>query len=87
MHRDDRTGETIRVDGRSMHEVFRLRGCLRGSGGPGLGRYEHVERIAHERAQPVGQQVGYNIRLESKTSANTQLYFMTTGVLLRQRCG
>jgi ATP-dependent RNA helicase DHX36 len=41
-------------------------------------------RIAHERGQEAGAQVGYNIRLDSKSSAATMLTFMTTGVLLRR---
>ncbi|KAK9468670.1 P-loop containing nucleoside triphosphate hydrolase protein [Lipomyces arxii] len=40
-------------------------------------------RVADERGGAVGDQVGYVIRGESKTSARTQIRFMTTGVLLR----
>lgn len=43
-----------------------------------------AERIAYERCEEVGQQVGYNIRLEHKLSENTQLVFVTPGVLLRK---
>ncbi|MBA0721794.1 hypothetical protein Golax_009298, partial [Gossypium laxum] len=41
-------------------------------------------RISSERGENVGETVGYQIRLESKRSAQTRLLFCTTGVLLRQ---
>ncbi|KAB1201160.1 ATP-dependent RNA helicase DHX36 [Morella rubra] len=41
-------------------------------------------RIASERGATLGETVGYQIRLESKRSAQTRLLFCTTGVLLRQ---
>lgn len=43
-----------------------------------------AERIAYERCEPLGEQVGYNIRLEHKIGPNTQLIFVTPGVLLRK---
>jgi HrpA-like RNA helicase len=43
-----------------------------------------AERVAFERAERVGGTVGYQIRMESRRSARTQLSFCTTGVLLRQ---
>lgn len=43
-----------------------------------------AERVAEERCEPVGQSVGYQIRLESARNINTQLLFCTTGVLLRR---
>lgn len=46
-----------------------------------------AERVAAERCEPVGQTVGYNVRLESATSAATRLLFCTTGVLLRRLTG
>lgn len=42
-----------------------------------------AERVANERADKVGNEVGYSIRGESKQSSNTKLLFCTTGVLLR----
>jgi HrpA-like RNA helicase len=42
-----------------------------------------AQRVASERCESAGAQVGYSVRLESKTSADTQLLFCTTGVLLR----
>lgn len=42
-----------------------------------------AQRVADERDSPVGQEVGYVIRGESKTTKNTLLKFVTTGVLLR----
>ncbi len=36
-------------------------------------------RIAQERAECVGDIVGYSIRLESKRSAHTRMLFCTTG--------
>ncbi|KAE8717061.1 hypothetical protein F3Y22_tig00110065pilonHSYRG00310 [Hibiscus syriacus] len=41
-------------------------------------------RISSERGESLGETVGYQIRLESKLSAQTRLLFCTTGVLLRQ---
>ncbi|KAL1566113.1 RNA helicase [Salvia divinorum] len=41
-------------------------------------------RISAERGEELGETVGYQIRLESKRSAQTRLLFCTTGVLLRQ---
>ncbi|KAL1500164.1 hypothetical protein AB1Y20_012834 [Prymnesium parvum] len=44
-------------------------------------------RVAHERCEPIGATVGYQIRLESRRSASTRLLFCTTGVLLRKLQG
>ncbi|KAM7505061.1 hypothetical protein LguiB_003965 [Lonicera macranthoides] len=41
-------------------------------------------RISSERGESLGEAVGYQIRLESKRSAQTRLLFCTTGVLLRR---
>ncbi|XP_022766947.1 DExH-box ATP-dependent RNA helicase DExH1 isoform X2 [Durio zibethinus] len=41
-------------------------------------------RISSERGESLGETVGYQIRLDSKCSAQTRLLFCTTGVLLRQ---
>ncbi|KAA8518450.1 hypothetical protein F0562_015924 [Nyssa sinensis] len=41
-------------------------------------------RISSERGESLGETVGYQIRLESKRSAQTRLLFCTTGVLLRR---
>ncbi|XP_065345049.1 putative ATP-dependent RNA helicase DHX57 [Cloeon dipterum] len=43
-----------------------------------------AERVADERAEKIGQSVGYQIRLESKTCSSTRLLFCTTGILLRR---
>ena len=43
-----------------------------------------AERVAVERATDTGQQVGYAIRGENKSSKNTKLLFCTTGILLRR---
>jgi HrpA-like RNA helicase len=43
-----------------------------------------AERIAQERHSTLGDEVGYQIRLESKCSAATRLLFCTTGILLRR---
>lgn len=42
-----------------------------------------AERVAQERAENIGQTVGYSIRLEAKRSSRTRLLFCTTGILLR----
>jgi HrpA-like RNA helicase len=43
-----------------------------------------AERVAEEMCSKIGKQVGYQIRMESKKSAETRLLFCTTGVLLRR---
>ncbi|KAK3822844.1 MAG: P-loop containing nucleoside triphosphate hydrolase protein [Benniella sp.] len=43
-----------------------------------------AERVAAERCTPIGQQVGFAIRGENKSSKNTKLLFCTTGILLRR---
>ncbi|KAM3066619.1 putative ATP-dependent RNA helicase ucp12 [Clarireedia jacksonii] len=43
-----------------------------------------ADRVSDERCSPVGQEVGYIIRGESKASPNTKITFVTTGVLLRR---
>ena len=46
-----------------------------------------AERVAAERDEQIGQTVGYQIRLESRRSAQTRLLFCTTGILLRRLHG
>ncbi|OAL03803.1 P-loop containing nucleoside triphosphate hydrolase protein [Phaeosphaeriaceae sp. SRC1lsM3a] len=41
-------------------------------------------RVAEELGTPLGQGVGYSIRFEDVTSANTQIKFVTDGLLLRE---
>ncbi|KAI8920276.1 P-loop containing nucleoside triphosphate hydrolase protein [Powellomyces hirtus] len=43
-----------------------------------------AERVAAERAEPLGKTVGYQIRLESRMSEETRILFATTGILLRR---
>ncbi|KAJ7515980.1 hypothetical protein O6H91_22G036900 [Diphasiastrum complanatum] len=43
-----------------------------------------AERIATERGEPIGETVGYQIRLESKGGPHSSLMFCTNGVLLRK---
>jgi hypothetical protein len=43
-----------------------------------------AERVAEERAEKVGDTVGYRIRMEVKGGQNTRLFYVTTGILLRQ---
>ncbi|KAG0238761.1 hypothetical protein BGW42_002627 [Actinomortierella wolfii] len=43
-----------------------------------------AERVAVERNTSIGDQVGYSIRGETKSSRKTKLMFCTTGVLLRR---
>jgi len=43
-----------------------------------------ADRVAEERCSQVGQEVGYSIRGETKTSPDTKITFVTTGVLLRR---
>ncbi|KAI0914032.1 DEAD/DEAH box helicase [Ustulina deusta] len=43
-----------------------------------------ADRVAEERCSVVGNEVGYTIRGENKTSSQTKITFVTTGVLLRR---
>ena len=43
-----------------------------------------ADRVSEERNEKVGMTVGYSIRGESKSSRDTKLRFVTTGVLLRR---
>ena len=43
-----------------------------------------AERVAEEMCDPLGDLVGYQIRMESKRSSKTRLLFCTTGVILRR---
>jgi len=41
-------------------------------------------RVAAERRSPLGGEVGYQIRLDARTSAATRIEFVTEGILLRR---
>ena len=43
-----------------------------------------AERVAHERDEGLGSEVGYQVRLNSRVQPTTRLVFCTTGVLLRR---
>lgn len=43
-----------------------------------------AKRVAEEMQVPLGQEVGYSIRFEDKTSRKTKIKFLTDGVLLRE---
>nr|XP_019948030.1 PREDICTED: putative ATP-dependent RNA helicase DHX57 [Paralichthys olivaceus] len=43
-----------------------------------------AQRVAEERAEKLGNSVGYQIRLESARTSATRLLYCTTGVLLRR---
>ncbi|KAB5545598.1 P-loop containing nucleoside triphosphate hydrolase protein [Coniochaeta sp. 2T2.1] len=43
-----------------------------------------ADRVSEERCSLVGQEIGYSIRGENKTSLKTKITFVTTGVLLRR---
>ncbi|KAL5722068.1 RNA helicase [Ranunculus cassubicifolius] len=42
------------------------------------------ERVAAERGEPLGESVGYKVRLEGMKGKDTRLLFCTTGILLRR---
>ena len=46
-----------------------------------------AHRVSHEQKTEVGRKVGYQVRLDKKTSDETQLVFMTEGTLLRIAMG
>ena len=43
-----------------------------------------ARRVAEERGTPLGGEVGYQIRLESRVGEGTRIRFVTEGILLRQ---
>jgi ATP-dependent helicase HrpB len=43
-----------------------------------------AKRVAEEAGSPLGETVGYQIRLESRVSERTRIRFVTEGILLRQ---
>ncbi|ORX98339.1 P-loop containing nucleoside triphosphate hydrolase protein, partial [Basidiobolus meristosporus CBS 931.73] len=46
-----------------------------------------AKRVAQEHGTKLGKTVGYTIRFEDCTTPETQLRYMTDGVLLREACG
>ena len=43
-----------------------------------------AKRVAFERGEPLGGEVGYQVRMESAMSSKTQIRYVTEGILLRQ---
>jgi len=43
-----------------------------------------AKRVAFERGEPLGGEVGYQVRMESAISDKTQIRYVTEGILLRQ---
>ncbi|XP_014253741.1 putative ATP-dependent RNA helicase DHX57 [Cimex lectularius] len=43
-----------------------------------------AERVASERLERIGDSIGYQIRLETRSSNHTRVTFCTTGILLRK---
>ena len=43
-----------------------------------------AKRVAFERNEPLGGEVGYQVRMESAVSEKTQIRYVTEGILLRQ---
>nr|XP_027114308.1 DExH-box ATP-dependent RNA helicase DExH3-like isoform X2 [Coffea arabica] len=43
-----------------------------------------AERVSTERGEPLGESVGFKVRLEGMKGKNTQLLFCTSGILLRR---
>ncbi len=43
-----------------------------------------AKRVASERGEPLGGEVGYQVRMESAVSDKTQIRYVTEGILLRQ---
>ena len=43
-----------------------------------------ASRVAEEMATPIGDEVGYMVRGDSKATARTKIVFCTYGVLLRR---
>ncbi len=43
-----------------------------------------AERVANEKGCQIGQEVGYSIRFDDKSSGKTKIKYVTDGVLLRE---
>lgn len=43
-----------------------------------------AKRVSEEQGDRLGSRVGYNIRFDDRTSADTRLVYMTDGILLRE---
>ena len=43
-----------------------------------------AERVAKENACRLGDRIGYRVRFDDRTSSNTQLVYVTDGMLLRE---
>lgn len=43
-----------------------------------------ARRVAEEMGVEIGKEVGYKVRFEDRTSASTQIKFLTDGTLLRE---
>ena len=43
-----------------------------------------AKRICYERGVNLGDEVGYTIRFDDKTSVKTHLKYMTDGILVRE---
>jgi len=46
-----------------------------------------ASRVAQERGESLGQTVGYQVRMEGKSSAKTRILYVTEGILLRRMIG
>ncbi len=46
-----------------------------------------AKRVAQERGVELGKEVGYRIRLENRTTAQTRIEYLTEGILTRQMMG
>ncbi|MFM8656083.1 MAG: DEAD/DEAH box helicase, partial [Chthoniobacterales bacterium] len=44
-------------------------------------------RVAQERGEPLGQTIGYQVRMEGRSSAKTRILYVTEGILLRRMIG
>jgi ATP-dependent helicase HrpB len=80
-------GKTTRVPGAALAALGGDAGC----GGRvwmveprRLAARAAAERLAGERQQPVGQLVGYSVRLERRVSAATRIEVLTAGLFLRR---
>jgi ATP-dependent helicase HrpB len=46
-----------------------------------------ASRVAQERGEALGQTVGYQVRMEGKSSTRTRILYVTEGILLRRMIG
>jgi ATP-dependent helicase HrpA len=81
---DTGSGKTTQLPKMCLAAGFGRHGLIGHTQPRRLAAVSVADRIAEELAMPVGNGVGYQVRFNEKTSANTFLKLMTDGILLSE---